>query len=158
MVPQVLLGNFAVLQKLDAGYFGQGIYLTLDPEYAVEEYGRRVFGLTRVPLLVCVVVVGNTLPVMPLRSNSTPGVVCSHGRLAQVVESPHTPEGFLGKAIVGKADSHVVRVATDAAANGGDTDPLPCLPARWAAVQSFSEIVVRDESQVLPLGYVVVDD
>ncbi len=74
------------------------------------------------------------------------------------MESPHTPEGFLGKAIVGKADSHVVRVAIDADANHGDRDPLPCLPARWAAVQSFSEIVVRDESQVLPLGYVVVDD
>jgi hypothetical protein len=80
------------------------------------------------------------------------------GSCAQVVESPHTPEGFLGKAIVGKADSHVVRVAKDATANGGDADPLPCLPARWAAVQSFSEIVVRDESQVLPLGYVVVDN
>ena len=158
MVPQVLLGNFAVLQKLDAGYFGQGIYLTLDPEYAIAEYGRRVFGLTRVPLLVCVVVVGNMLPVMTLRSNPTPGVMRTLGRVAQVVESQNTPEGFLGKAIVGKADSHIARVAIDAAANGGDTDPLPCLPARWAAVQSFSEIVVRDESQVLPLGYVVVDN
>jgi len=67
-VRQVLLGNFAVLQTVDPGYFGQGIYLTMDPEYAIEEYGRRVFGLTRVPLLICVVVVGNTLPVMPLRT------------------------------------------------------------------------------------------
>jgi hypothetical protein len=64
----VLLGNFAVMQTLDAGFFGQGIYLTMDPEYAIEEYGRRVFGLTRVPLLICVVVVGNTLPVMPFRT------------------------------------------------------------------------------------------
>ncbi len=63
-----MLGNFAVLQTLDAGYFGQGIYLTMDPEYAIEEYGRRVFNLTLVPLLICVVVVGNTLPVMPLRT------------------------------------------------------------------------------------------
>jgi hypothetical protein len=31
------------------------------------------------------------------------------------------------------------------------------LPARWAAVKSLSEIVVRNEPQVLPLGYVVVD-
>ena len=68
LLPQVLLGNFAVLQTLDAGFFGQGIYLTMDPEYAIEEYGRRVFGLTRVPLLICVVVIGNTLPVMPLRT------------------------------------------------------------------------------------------
>ncbi len=79
--------------------------------------------------------------------------------MTQVIESPHSADGFLGKAIVGKADSHVVRVAKDADANHGhgDADPLPCLPARWAAVQSFSEIVVRDESQVLPLGYVVVN-
>ena len=68
LLPQVLLGNFAVLQTLDPGYFGQGIYLTMDPEYAIEEYGRGAFGLTRVPLLICVVVVGNTLPVMPLRT------------------------------------------------------------------------------------------
>jgi serine/threonine protein kinase len=68
LLPQVLLGNFAVLATLDAGYFGQGIYLTMDPDYAIEEYGRRVFRLTRVPLLICVVVVGNTLPVMPLRT------------------------------------------------------------------------------------------
>ena len=62
----MLLGNFAVLQTLDPGFFGQGIYLTMDPDYAIQEYGRRVFGLTRVPVLICVVVVGNTLPVMPL--------------------------------------------------------------------------------------------
>jgi hypothetical protein len=69
----VLLGNFAVLQTVDPGYFGQGIYLMMDPEYAIEEYGRRVFNLTRVPLLICVVVVGNTLPVMPLRA--PPGAI-----------------------------------------------------------------------------------
>jgi hypothetical protein len=81
--------------------------------------------------------------------------------VTQVIESPHSADGFLGKAIVGKADSHVVRVAKDPDANHGagqyQHDPLPCMPARWAAVKSFSEIVVRDESQVLPLGYIVVD-
>ena len=81
--------------------------------------------------------------------------------MAQVIESPNSADGFLGKAIVGKADSHVVRVAKDPDANRGagiyKDDPLPCMPARWAAVKSFSEIVVRDESQVLPLGYIVVD-
>ena len=87
-------------------------------------------------------------------------VLLPSGLVEQVIESPHSPDGFLGKAIVGKADSHVVRVAKDPDAHPGDpyaTYPLPCLPARWAAVKSFSEIVVRDESQVLPLGYVVVD-
>ena len=71
----MLLGNFAVLQTLDPGFFGQGIYLTMDHDYAIEEYGRRVFGLTRVPLLICIVVVGNTLPVMPLRA--PPGAIAA---------------------------------------------------------------------------------
>jgi hypothetical protein len=87
--------------------------------------------------------------------------VCLFALVTQVIESPNSTDGFYGKAIVGRADSHVVRVAKDPDANRGagdyKSDPLPCLPARWAAVQSFSEIVVRDESQVLPLGYVVVD-
>jgi hypothetical protein len=30
-------GGFAVLSQLDAGFFGQGIYLTLDAEYCIEE-------------------------------------------------------------------------------------------------------------------------
>ncbi len=64
------MGNFAVLQTVDAGYFGQGIYLTFDPDYAIEEYGWDVHHLApgSVPLLVCVVIVGNTLPVTPLRT------------------------------------------------------------------------------------------
>ena len=33
----ILRGSFAQLQKLDAGYFGKGIYMTLDAAYAVEE-------------------------------------------------------------------------------------------------------------------------
>ncbi len=84
LLPQVLLGNFAVLQTLDPGYFGQGIYLTMDPEYAIEEYGRRVFGLTRVPLLICVVVVGNTLPVMTLRTLPDAIAACTSDQLVRL--------------------------------------------------------------------------
>ena len=117
------------------GFFRQGIYLALDACYAIEEYGRKLFNLTRVPLLICVVVVGNALP---------------------IVESPHAPGGFLGKAIVGKADAHIARVATDVAAHGVD-EPLPCMPEKWGALESFTELVVRDEGQVLPLAYLMVD-
>ncbi len=66
-----------MLQTLHPGFFGQGIYLTMDPHYAIEEYGRRAFGLTRVPLLICVVVVGNTLPVMPLRTPPGATAACT---------------------------------------------------------------------------------
>merc|ERR1719323_813831 len=51
----ILQGNFAVLSTLDPGWFGQGIYFTLDPEYAIEEYGRGAFGIQRVVLIACAV-------------------------------------------------------------------------------------------------------
>ena len=44
----ILRGGFAQLQKLDAGYFGKGIYMTLDAKYAVEEYGVGAYGLAEV--------------------------------------------------------------------------------------------------------------
>ena len=34
--------------------------------------------------------------------------------------------------------------------------PLPLQPSHWAATPHQTEIVVRDESQVLPLGYVLL--
>jgi hypothetical protein len=80
----VLLGKFAVPQTLDPGFFGQGIYLTMDHDYAIEEYGRRVFGLTRVPLLICVVVVGNTLPVMPIRTPPGAIAACTSDQLVRL--------------------------------------------------------------------------
>ena len=46
------MGNFAILAELDPGFFGQGIYFTLDAQYALEEYGR---GDAAVPLLICAV-------------------------------------------------------------------------------------------------------
>ena len=73
-----------MLQTLDPGFFGQGIYLTMDPDYAIEEYGRRVFGLTRVPLLICVVVVGNTLPVMPIRTPPSAIAACTSDQLVRL--------------------------------------------------------------------------
>ena len=56
----------AVLSQLDAGFFGQGIYLTLDAEYCISEYGVNVYQQTVVPLLVCAVVIGNAFPVVEM--------------------------------------------------------------------------------------------
>ena len=60
VVHQILLGGFAILQRLDDGWFGQGIYLTTDAHYAIDEYGQGV----AVPLLVCAVLIGNMFPVI----------------------------------------------------------------------------------------------
>ena len=127
----ILGGNFAILASLDDGYFGQGIYVTLDAEYAIEEYGRRQHGQDCVALLVCAIIVGSAYP---------------------VVEMPNGPGGFLGRALVPKADAHVAVVGWHA----DDANWLPCDHTEWAGQQTYTELVVRDESQVLPLGYVMV--
>ena len=60
----ILRGGFAILGSRDDGFFGQGIYLTLDSEYAIEEYGRRQDGQPEVALVVCAVLVGSAFPVV----------------------------------------------------------------------------------------------
>lgn len=131
----VLKGNFANLQKLDAGFFGSGIYATLDADYAIAEYGNRAYGLSVVPLIVCAVVMGNPFP---------------------VVESPDEPKNYLGAAIRSKADAHVAVVVRDAAAHGGADDPLPCRPELWDQMPVKTEVVLN-ESQVLPLAVLMVE-
>jgi len=73
--------------------------------------------------------------------------------------SPGAPTGgYLGRAIVGKAHAHLAAVAL-----GRDPhDPegkewfYPCEPAEWPATRTYTELVVPDDSQVLPLGYLMV--
>ena len=77
------------------------------------------------PVLVCAVVVGNSFPVS---------------------ESPQDADGgFNGKPIRAKADSHITVVAKASA----DALPLPLPPDKWGAARVSTELVVRDESQVL---------
>jgi len=76
---KVLLGGFAKLSTLDPGFYGSGIYLTLDAaRYAVERYGQQIFNKDDaagvvdrskpVALLVAAVIVGNAFPVVELPS------------------------------------------------------------------------------------------
>ena len=71
----------------DDGFFGQGIYLTLDSEYAIEEYGRRQDGQPEVALVVCAVLVGSAFPVVEMPQ-------CAPARVepqAEGVPAPHAP-------------------------------------------------------------------
>ena len=116
----------------------QGIYFTLDAAYAVEEYGEGFHKLAEVPVMLCAVVVGNSY------------AVCESPVLA---DGRPDPESFMGKPILPKADSHIAVVAK----SSKDALPLPVPPDSWdSASDLFTELVVRDESQVLPLGYVVL--
>ena len=75
-------------------------------------------------MLLCAVVVGNSYPVS---------------------ESPQDADGgFNGKPIRAKADSHITVVAKASA----DALPLPLPPGKWGDTRVFTELVVRDESQV----------
>ena len=142
-------GGFAVLSQLDAGFFGQGIYLTLDAEYCISEYGVNVYQQTVVPLLVCAVVIGNAFPVVEMPCVPTP----PDGAPADAPTG-----GYLGSAIVGKAHAHLAVVAKrrDPHDPVGEEYFYPCAPAEWSARRTYTELVVRDASQVLPLGYLMV--
>lgn len=64
---------------------------------------------------------------------------------------PIIDNSFIGKPIIGKADTHVAIVKWDSSLGS-----VSCPPEEWGSVQSYTEIVCRDDSQVLPLGYIMV--
>lgn len=111
-------------------------------------------------LLVCAVLVGNMFPVVerPHIYRKKTSWLSSLVHAKQEANPEVNPNGYLGKAIVGKADTHVVIVAKDPEADEGDGDPepLPCPPDRWPHVQTYTELVLQDDSQALALGYVMV--
>ena len=102
------------------------------------EYDRKVFNLTRVPLLVCVVVVGNALPI--IESPYAPGPAAFSARPSSARPMPTS------RVLLPMSKLTVLTY-----------EPLPCMPRRWGALKLFMEVVVRDEAQVLPLAYFMVD-
>jgi sugar lactone lactonase YvrE len=141
----ILNGNFADLSILDPGYFGRAIYLTTSVEYATHFYGT-LFGRA-LNLIICAVVIGNSYP---------------------VIECPFTTGGeknkggLLGSPIRAKSDSHIVIVGSNPVSNQhlGDhycDKPLPVAPEKWDHCRTYTEIAVKSESQILPLGYVELE-
>jgi hypothetical protein len=57
--------GFAALASLDAGYYSQGLYFTLELDYALAQYGADMLDPEgRATVLVCDVAVGNVYPVI----------------------------------------------------------------------------------------------
>jgi hypothetical protein len=57
--------GFAALASLDAGYYSQGLYFSLELDYALEQYGMDMLDPEgRATVLVCDAVVGNVYPVI----------------------------------------------------------------------------------------------
>jgi len=144
----ILHGQFAKLSSVDPGYYGKGLYFTLGMLYALEEYGFNpdVHNLDVVPLLVCVVLVGNALPIV-----ERPFLATASG--SSVSSADRNPNGFYDKSLVAKADSHLVRVYKDPLIQHGC---MPALPTMWPTTDCFTEVVLDSQAQVLPLGYVMV--
>jgi tetratricopeptide (TPR) repeat protein len=136
---KILQGNFADLSSNDAGYFGQGIYLTTSVEYATRFYNHA--GNEELHLIFCAVVIGNSFPVLecPFVNGDTSKTT-----------------GLYGKPIRAKSDSHIVIVSSDPVANHGLKAPLPAPPAHWPHSRTYTEIAVGSASQILPLGYAVL--
>jgi hypothetical protein len=166
---QILRGNMAELSKVDPGFFGQALYFSLDALYALLEYGEEYYQRQDPPvpyaLLLCAVVVGNGYPVIesPLR----------HERKrvnGEDVSTWVTNElGHLGKPIMPGADHHFAVVA-----KSDDPDamkePVPVPPVAlpyhrlsWEAHESqnpsalWTELVVKEASQVLPIAVMVME-
>lgn len=127
---KIMIGGFANLGKRDAGFYGSGIYVTLDLDYCLSQYATGPTGASA-PLIVCALAVGVAYP---------------------VVEHPNGPSSFLGKPIVNKADTHIIIVSHA----GPDGWWYPCSADRWGQERTFTELVAQNDSQVLPLGYLMV--
>merc|ERR1739845_240018 len=85
--------SFAKLCTNDSGFIGSGIYVTLDLDYAFEEYGVGLYGLAEVPIIVCAVIVGNPLPV----------IECNRCDTHIGTDRDH----YEGKAIAASAGAHI---------------------------------------------------
>eukprot|EP00291_Cryptomonas_curvata_P014810 CAMPEP_0172154182 /NCGR_PEP_ID=MMETSP1050-20130122/1887_1 /TAXON_ID=233186 /ORGANISM="Cryptomonas curvata, Strain CCAP979/52" /LENGTH=467 /DNA_ID=CAMNT_0012822859 /DNA_START=201 /DNA_END=1600 /DNA_ORIENTATION=+ len=97
----------AVLASRDAGFYAQGLYFTLDLEYAVEQYGLGMLDADgNVTILVCDVAVGNVYP---------------------VIERPNDPreKSLKGRPQVPKYDAHFVCVKVE------QGESTVCPPAEW---------------------------
>ncbi len=174
--------NFAVAAEpqgqASVGLAGSDSCPSCRPRAGPHRHHRpRVFGLTRVPLLICVVVVGSALPVMPLRTLAGaiaggPGVQirrvalftdkvtvrsCGAGHREPALGRWPSRQGDRGQGRLARSPWRRTRMPIAEPVYICTIMVTAVLPARWAAVKSLSEIVVRNEPQVLPLGSVVVD-
>ena len=132
---KVMNTGFAQLSKTDEGWFGKGIYFSHDIDYAlIPEYAKEDSQSKVKTIIVCQVVAGNPYP---------------------VIEHPEKPKNrsLKGKAQVSRHDSHYVHVsATD--------NYLPVEPAagQESDCKTYSELVVQEPDQILPLFVLQVRD
>lgn len=124
------------------GCLGNGLYFSQDIEYVVPEYATPDADGKRT-VLVAVAAFGNGYPVLAFETGD------------KLLETTDPASGKLfGVSIADPYDAHVAVVSQD-------TEFLPTPSDAWEDDAGepvvFSELVVRDPSQVLPLAVLSVD-
>ena len=127
----------AALATLDLGYFGSGIYFSQQPDYAAA-YPAKVFsgqttGVCNVMLLLCAVCVGSVYPI-------TRGEDYADGS---------RESKYYGRPLHSGCDAHFALIDSTVGYQAAKVDtPLQ---------HHFDEVVVSQESQVLPIAKVLVE-
>jgi len=175
----ILQGNLSNLAARDPGYYGTGLYFSLDPEYCVRYYGTDKNGdpFPERVLAIYAVVFGNAYPVTEaITEKDRSGV--EKAKKAAIQRSGDinycSQDSLLGRPLKAKSDSHLVVVGVDGqhpdTTKGvwrkmppghqfhGHAFQAPVDPSEQRGFGGLvrSELVVRDESQVMPLGYMVI--
>jgi len=177
----ILFGNLSNLAARDPGYYGTGLYFSLDPEYCVRYYGtdKDDKPFKERVLAIYAVCFGNMYPVTEGITEKDRKEVEAAKTLAYENNADInycSQESLLGRPLKAKADSHVVIVGIEGSRpettkgvwrkmpSGhqyhGHAFQAPVDPTEQQAFHGHvrSELVLRDESQVMPLGYMVITD
>jgi len=181
----IMRGNLANLASRDPGFYGTGLYLSFDPEYLINIYKTSKDGTkikSPIALTLFASVFGNSYPVIEgVSEEDKAGLLAAQGKARSEYTSTRS-EGLLGRAMVAKSDSHLVVVGTPEGswkkdpANGGFVPGVgPVDPHKQRNMKGVAhihrdgrrldgsksglmrtEIVLRDESQVMPIGYLLL--
>lgn len=112
---KICRNGFAALSTLDKGYYGQGIYFTCHVPYIFP----YVISAKNPTMLVVLIFPGNVYP---------------------IIESPTSPDSFLGKPMKSGYQSHFIVTGK----NG--------LPIEdYSRTSVYDELVITQESQILPI-------
>ena len=149
---KILDGGFAALQTLDPGWYGRGVYLSHSLKYPCTVYGSADDDGVKT-VLACAVVMGNPYPVLPKEG---PSGGWEDGKW------PACPESITNQPTATRHDAHVtyVKFAYDPAFDPHGPKPaghlLPVEQGDLGQPWAVSEVVIPDESQVLPLAMLKV--
>ena len=154
---KILDGGFAALQRLDPGWYGRGVYFSHSLRYPCTVYGARDDDGYKT-VLACLVATGNPYPVVPKEGPSR-----GWGDAGHPSDNVARPQSISNQPMATRHDAHVTYVKFEYDAGFDPHAPKPeghLLPVKrredLAEPWAHSEVVIADESQVLPVAILKV--